>query len=187
MGRAAYQAKMGNGLLMRTQAWCTAWIQAAPRLWVELPLALPSVTHAVQMALRPSRLARLAVTGMAGAIVLHSVELILSSHLLAAAMLLLVSAACGTWHRHARVLDAPRRLLVTADGTLHVITVGGALEAVTVHRVSMRLGRWLLLRLDGRKQVLYFVLGPDNVDPATLAALHRRLRGLAQPPGGPRC
>ena len=76
---------------------------------------------------------------------------------------------------------AARRLLLTADGHLQLLMSSGELQAVHVHPSSMRLGSWVLLRLvtpRGRQSVL---LGPDNTEPAALAALRRRLTSGAAP------
>lgn len=80
---------------------------------------------------------------------------------------------------------APRRLLLAADGRLHVATVGGAVEVVDSGGESLWLGSALLLVLhaSGRKHRL--LLGRGNLSPADLACLRRRLRGAGIAPGDP--
>lgn len=80
---------------------------------------------------------------------------------------------------------APRRLLVAADGRLHVATVGGEVEPVQLAGESLWLGTavLLVLRASGRKYRL--LLGRGNLEPSQLASLRRRLRGAAIAPGDP--
>ncbi len=75
--------------------------------------------------------------------------------------------------------SAPRRLLLAADGRLHVTCMGGALEQVELGGESLWLGSAVLLVLRAPGRCHRVLLGRGNVDPAALAALRRRLRGAA--------
>jgi hypothetical protein len=75
--------------------------------------------------------------------------------------------------------DAARRLLLAADGSLHVHCIGGATLAVTLAGESLWLGRTVLLVLRAPGRTHRLLLGPGNLDAFTLATLRRRLRGAA--------
>lgn len=119
--------------------------------------------------------------GSAGAGLLAA-ELALRGHFVfSAGVALMVAAGLAAWRRALRTTPgSPRRLLVSADGRLHVLTVGGEIDPVHLDASAIRLGRHLLLRLRGGGQYR-LLLGPDNVEPAMLAALGRRLAGAASP------
>ena len=114
---------------------------------------------------------------------LYATELLLLGHALAGSAVLAMVA--GLWwlrQREARPHRCcPRRLLIAADGRLHILTVGGALAEVSLDPASLRLGPWLLLVLRGEGRVMRLLLGPDNLDPSQLAALRWRLGALRQP------
>jgi hypothetical protein len=80
---------------------------------------------------------------------------------------------------------APRRLLLTADGRMHVATVGGTVEPVELGGESLWLGSMVLLVLPSVHRTYRVLLGPGNLDAAGLATLRRRLRGAATACGGP--
>jgi hypothetical protein len=74
---------------------------------------------------------------------------------------------------------APRRLVLAADGGLHVATVGGLVEKVDIDGGSLWLGSAVLLVLHAGHRSHRVLLGCGNLDPAELASLRRRLRGAA--------
>jgi hypothetical protein len=74
---------------------------------------------------------------------------------------------------------APRRLLVAADGRLHVATFGGSIEPVELGGESIWLGSAVLLVLHASGRTYRLLLGSGNLEPAALATLRRRLRGAA--------
>jgi hypothetical protein len=95
---------------------------------------------------------------------------------------LLTVAACSSWMfvRDARALaGAPNRLLLTADGRLFALTPGGQVLPQRLHPSTRHLGRWLYLRLHDKAGMHAWLLGPDNLDPATLASLRRRIGSMA--------
>lgn len=134
--------------------------------------------HGLDVPLLPSKLALHARRWFIACQLAYALELAWLGQWLAAPGLLLVALAC-TWRfrRTARQCGRNlRRLLVAADGRLHGLTAGGELLAFRLHPATLSLGNWLLLRLvrEGRSELL--VLGPDNLAPASLAELRRRLR-----------
>jgi hypothetical protein len=66
---------------------------------------------------------------------------------------------------------------VTADGGLHVATVGGQIERVELAGESLWLGSAVLLKLRAPGVTYRLLLGSGNVEPVVLATLRRRLRG----------
>lgn len=132
----------------------------------------------LELPLLPSKLARQSRRWFISCQLAYALELAWLGHWIAAPGLLMVALAC-TWQfrragrQRGRGL---RRLLVSADGRLHGLTAGGELLAFRLHPASMSLGNWLFLRLVGEGRTERFVLGPDNVAPASLAELRRRLR-----------
>jgi hypothetical protein len=74
---------------------------------------------------------------------------------------------------------APRRLLLAADGRLHVACVGGVVEQVDLAGESLWLGSAVLLVLRAPGRCHRVLLGRGNLDPVALATLRRRLRGAA--------
>lgn len=113
------------------------------------------------------------------AIGIHIAQLLLSSHwFMATAM---TGLAVITFFAMRQMLpqgsDAPRRLLLAADGRLHVARVDGTLEQVEICEESVWLGSAVLLILQAPGRRHRVLLGHGNLDPVALAALRRRLRG----------
>jgi hypothetical protein len=115
------------------------------------------------------------------AIGLYAAQLLLLGHWVMAAGLGLLALATKFALRQMtpRGSGAPRRLLLSADGRLHVACSGGALEQVELGGESLWLGSAVLLVLRAPGRCHRVLLGRGNVDPAALAALRRRLRGAA--------
>jgi hypothetical protein len=76
-----------------------------------------------------------------------------------------------------------RQLLCAGDGNLSLVFANHAVEAVSLSPSSLRLGRHLLLVLQGPIRVHRLLLGPDNLAPSELAALNRRLPTATVVPG----
>jgi hypothetical protein len=131
----------------------------------------------------PAPIARRALRLLLLAQGLYATELLLLGHPLAASAVLAIMV--GLWWLRQRAVcpcrSRPRRLLIAADGRLHLLTVGGAVVEVSLDPASMRLGPWLLLVMRGEAGVMRLLLGPDNLDAPQLAALRRRLGALRQP------
>jgi hypothetical protein len=121
------------------------------------------------------RLARCYLLSM----VAYAGQLLLSGHwMMAPAMLMLVVATVFAMRQMSpRDAGAPRRLLVAADGRMHVATVGGTVEPVEPGGESLWLGSALLLVVHARGRTHRLLLGRGNLTSAELAALRRRLRG----------
>jgi hypothetical protein len=115
------------------------------------------------------------------AMVLYSGQLLWSGHWVMAAMVLALTVATLFAMRRLYPQDggAPRRLLVAADGRLHIATVGGSVQPVELGGESIWLGSAVLLVLHGPERTHRLLLGSGNLEPAALAALRRRLRGAA--------
>jgi hypothetical protein len=79
------------------------------------------------------------------------------------------------WRSRRNSPSSPRRLLLAADGRCHLLTVSGTVEELALQASSLRLGRWLLLLFRSGGLTHRLLLGPDNLDPAELAALQRRI------------
>jgi hypothetical protein len=110
---------------------------------------------------------------------LYGAELLATGHPVMAVFVLLLVLATRMAFRHL-VPSGPaaaRRLLVTADGALHVATVGGQIQRVELAGESLWLGSTVLLKLRARWVTYRVLLGAGNVEPAVLATLRRRLRG----------
>lgn len=109
---------------------------------------------------------------------LYGMELLILGHWIIGGIVAVLLVAVLLPARPMQAMPAaatPRRLLLSADGRLHLLTVGGSIEAVNVHPSSLRLGSWLLLRLTNGSANYRLLLGPDNVDAAMLATLRRRM------------
>jgi hypothetical protein len=87
----------------------------------------------------------------------------------------IASVSLWRWLSPGKALSA-QRLLAGPDGSLCLVTGDGRSWEVTLMPGSMRLGPYLLLVLRTAHCRHRLLLGPDNVDPANLAALRRRLR-----------
>ena len=82
-----------------------------------------------------------------------------------------------------RGLDAPVRLDLAGDGTLWVYCRNGRVDEVSLRPQTLRIGGGLLMVLKGLRTYRLW-LASGNVEPRTLAALHRRVgRGTPAPPG----
>jgi hypothetical protein len=147
------------------------------RLLRQPPLVLRPVPEGVELALLPSPHWRLARRLLGLATLCYLLELLLGGHYFVAAASAVVAVALP-WREPGarRHRDAiPHRLVWAADGRIFLLTPGAPPAAASLDPASQRLGRHLLLvlRCDGRRQ--RWLLGPDNVAPAVLAALLRRL------------
>lgn len=154
-------------------------IDAAPLLWREAPPVLRATREALAIPLRPSVVARWSARSLLAAAIVFAVELVLLAQLLAAAGVaaILLALYLDSVRSRARCID--RRLLITADGRLHLLKTDGRLTTAALDAASLQLGQWtlLVLRENGSRRCR-FLLGPDNVDRALLAALKRRLGDL---------
>ncbi len=121
------------------------------------------------------------------ALLLYAIELLARGHWLVATVATLLAAGThlGRGKLAAQDSRAPRRLLLAADGSIHVHCIGGATVAVTLAGESLWLGNSLLLVLREPGRTHRLLLGPGNLDPFTLATLRRRLRGAAVAPVDP--
>ncbi|MEO6185393.1 MAG: hypothetical protein ABIP38_05915 [Steroidobacteraceae bacterium] len=115
------------------------------------------------------------------ALLLHASELLVRGHWLVAAVSAVLAG--GTHLGLGRLAPgdprAPRRLLLAADGSVHVHCVGGATVPATVAGESLWLGNSVLLVVRDPARTHRLLLGPGNLDAFTLATLRRRLRGAA--------
>jgi hypothetical protein len=155
-----------------------AW-RAMPLLWKESTPVLPRAAGGLQVPLRPSPLARRAVWLLLALQGLYLVQLVYLGHVVVATLVAALGSALA-WHLRRRIATqwAAQRLLLSADGRLHLLVPGGRLLAATLHPASMRLGAWLLLVLRAGTDTHRLLLGPDNVDPALLSALRRRIASI---------
>jgi len=76
-----------------------------------------------------------------------------------------------------------RQLRLGQDGSTSLLTADGRRQVVALRPGSMRLGPYLLLVLRAEANRHRLLLGPENVDPGSLAALRRRLRRPPAVPG----
>jgi hypothetical protein len=137
--------------------------------------------------LRPLPAARRLGQVFVATLLLYGIELLARGHwLVAAATVLLAAGTHLNWSRLTpQDAGAARRLLLAADGRLHVHCIGGATEAVALAGESLWLGSTVLLVLQGPRRTHRLLLGPGNLDEFTLATLRRRLRGAAVSPAEP--
>lgn len=132
--------------------------------------------RAVVILLRPSPLARRLSLAFLILQLGYAIELALLGHLLAALLVAALPLACRAGARLGRgPQPAPQRLVLTAQGRVHLLAPDGVFEEVRVAPASLRLGPWLLLCLEGAAGRWRLLLGPDNVGSGPLAALRRRL------------
>lgn len=158
-----------------------------PQLWREPLPTLPGSARGVQFPLHPSRVAREGRWLMLTLSCLYLGQLVLLGHLRVAVPAAVAAGAFAWLSRAAPRSSKPaRRLLWSADGRLHLLEAGGSVVPVTLQSSSMRLGRWLLLVLRDDAGTRRWLVGPDNLDPAGLAALRRRVAAIPQRPGGTR-
>lgn len=162
-------------------------MRAAPQLWREDPPGLPEASQGMQIPLRPSRVTQRGYWLLHVLLGAYLVQLVLWGHLLVAGMVAVLGGALA-WQcrRHRSSARPARRLLMAADGRVHLLGADGTVAPATLQPCSMRLGPWLLLVLDGDTGTHRLLLGPDNVDPVQLAALRRRVAAVAHRPGGTR-
>lgn len=160
-----------------------AWLaRSLVQAWHESP-PLPRPSRAgLDIPLRPSPLLRHLARGFGVAQLLFAIELGVLRHEEAAVMVLglvLLPRMAMRWRGDVSVAT-PRRLLLAADGRIHLLTARGQIQEVQLAGSSLRLGAWLLLGLRGSAGMHRLLLGPDNVAPADLAALRRRLLRVDQ-------
>jgi len=153
----------------------SAVTEAACRQWREQwPVARAS-RRGLDIPLLPSPLVRRCSWLLLLVVLLHVFVLVWTQHPWAALFTAGVAVSAWLGRRVGRPPDVALRLLVNADGRLQLLMASGTLQDVQVHPASMRLGPWMLLRLRMPRARLTVLLGPDNVEPAALAALRRRL------------
>lgn len=108
-------------------------------------------------------------------------QLLMLGHLRVALPVALACGAFAWFSGAARSTPRPvRRLLLSADGRLHLLEAGGKVVLATLQPCSMRLGPWLLLVLRDDEGTRRLLLGPDNLDPDHLAALRRQVAAIVQ-------
>jgi hypothetical protein len=114
---------------------------------------------------------------------LHACQLLWSGHWMMAPAAIALGLCTLFAMRRMSPQDggAPRRLLLAADGRVHVATLGGSIEPVTLGGESLWLDSAVLLVLHASGRTHRLLLGRGNLDPAALATLRRRLRGAATP------
>jgi hypothetical protein len=153
--------------------------------WRDSPLQLRPAPERLELPLRPSpRLRGAALTSLL-ALLAYTLQLAVHGHLVAAAVMLLFTGA-ATWQwrlRSSQDGGSLRQLLCAGDGNLSLVFANHAVEAVSLSPSSLRLGRHLLLVLQGPTRVHRLLLGPDNLAPSELAALNRRLPTATVVPG----
>lgn len=133
----------------------------------------------LELELRPPRRARVAATVFVFLSLAFTLDQLLQGRLLLAVFSGIATLAGGGSLLQWVVRYRSGRLVVEGSGAVRLETSGGPCP-VTLDRRSLRLGPHLLLVLRspaGRSFRL--LLGPDNLAPAELAALRRRLRRLA--------
>ena len=145
------------------------------------PLRPHPARRGLELPLTPLPQARRLAVFYLLALVLYSGQLLWSGHWVMAVLGLALAAATLFAMRtvHPQDRGAPRRLLLAADGRLHVATVGGSIEPVDLGGESMWLGSAVLLVLHAPERTHRLLLGIGNLEPAALATLSRRLRGAA--------
>lgn len=153
----------------------SAVTEAACRQWREpWPVARAS-RQGLDIPLLPSPLVRRCSWLLLLVLLLHAFVLVWTQHPWSALFATGVAVSAWLGRRVGCPPDVALRLLVNADGRLQLLMASETLQDVQVHPASMRLGPWMLLRLRMPRAGLTVLLGPDNVEPAVLAALRRRL------------
>ncbi len=144
--------------------------------WRETPPVPRPVARGIGVPVRPSRFARRLGRVLVLLQLLYCIELVLLGHWLVAAVLPAMMLAVAHPRLSRPGANLPQRLLLAADGRMHLLMTGGAIEPVRIDGGSLRLGPWLYLRLHtGQGAAVRLLFGPDNLDAASLAALRRRL------------
>jgi hypothetical protein len=143
-----------------------------------------AAAHSLDIALQPSPLLGRGARLFCGVQLLHALELALRGHPLAALAMFGTGAVCLIWLRSTwrSPAQGARRLLLLADGRALLLTVAGEVQPVALSASSLRLGAWLLLVLHGPRVCYRLLLGPDNLEAASLSALRRRLVAAGQKP-----
>jgi hypothetical protein len=143
------------------------------------PLRPHPARESLELPLIPLPAARVFARCYFAALAMHVVQLLLSAHgFMAAAMTALgVLTLFAMRQMLPQGGNAPRRLLLAADGRLHVACVDGTLEQVEICEESAWLSSALLLVLQAPGRRHRVLLGRGNLEPMALAALRRRLRG----------
>jgi hypothetical protein len=149
------------------------------------PLQLRPAPQALELPLRASPRLRHARWIPGGAVLLYMLELSVSGHWMAATAVA-VLAAWSSWPwkpRNGARCATCRSLVVATDGELFLVADGRCLQQVWLRPESLRLGSHVLLVLTGHGRTIRLLFGPDNLAPAELAALKRRLPAGPAPPG----
>lgn len=151
-----------------------------PALWKESSPALPTAPEGLQVPLHPSLLARRAGRLLFALQGLYVAQLIYLGHLFVAGLVAALGAGLA-WHVRRAIAArwTAQRLLLSADGKLHLLGPGGRLQVAMLHPASMRLGAWVLLVLRAGTGTHRLLLGPDNLDAARLSALRRRIAAIS--------
>ncbi|HWL61756.1 MAG TPA: hypothetical protein VNQ32_03100 [Steroidobacteraceae bacterium] len=170
---------MSRSTCQLVREWLLARLRALPELWHEDLPGLPEAAQGMQIPLRPSAVihkGRWLLHLLPG---FHLVQLTLLGHVLVAGIVALLTAALVWQCRAAQPATMQsRRLFVSAHGRMHLLGAGGIVAPAVLQPCSMRLGPWLLLVLREGTGTRRLLLGPDNVDPAQLAALRRRVAAI---------
>ncbi|MDQ2639329.1 MAG: hypothetical protein M3Y79_01925 [Pseudomonadota bacterium] len=178
---------MHRYILQRVRDRLLDLLLAVPQWWREDSPGLPDATQGMQIPLRPSPVAQKGRWLLHGLLGVYLAQLVLLGHLLVAGMVAVLAGALVWQCRCHRSSAQPAlRLLLAADGRIHLLEADGTVEPATLQPCSMRLGLWLLLVLRADTGTRRLLLGPDNVDPVQLAALRRRMAAVAHRPGGTR-
>lgn len=165
----------------RSLSWRDAASAALLRLCRDPGIAPRCGRAELDIPLRRAPMLRHALSVLLAALLAHGGHLAWAEQWLAAFLLLLLSGV-GIWRLRAMdppARDAPVRLLMSADGRIHLLTAGASLQPAILDPSSMRLGPWLLLVLNGPAGTCRLVLGPGNVEAGALACLRRRLCALS--------
>lgn len=178
---------MPRRILQRMRESLAGTWRALPGLWREPLPQLPDAAAGLQLPLHPSRVVRMGGWVLLAVQGLYLAQLIYLGHLVVATPVAVIGVTFA-WRLRAgsSAAQTARRLLLAADGRLHLLEVGGGLQPAALHPGSMRLGAWLLLVLSTGTGTHRLLLGPDNLDPDKLAALRRRVAGIPQRLGGTR-
>lgn len=156
----------------RTVSWLVARAVASWREPAPQPRRAPA---GMGVAIVPSKSLRRMRSAFLALQVLYLCELALRGHWVIAAALASAVLAAGLVLRR-RAAPPAQRLVLTAQGRLHLLCAGGTVEQFRIDPASLRCGAWLVLRIVGAEGgARCLVFGPDNLDPAALSALRRRL------------
>jgi hypothetical protein len=144
---------MHRYILQRVRDRLLDLLRAVPQLWREDSPGLPDATQGMQIPLRPSPVAQKGRWLLHGLLGVYLAQLVLLGHLLVAGMVAVLGGALVWQCRCHRSSAQPAlRLLLAADGRIHLLEADGTVEPATLQPCSMRLGLWLLLVLRARWQ-----------------------------------